>query len=692
MNPLQSEETRIRKKQSATLTQKNPITPSPGSGLEEIHIGNYKVLEEIGRGGMGVVYLGEQVSLKRQVAIKTLPLEMAHDGEFLQRIENEAKILAKFSNPNIVYIHDRVTQDDAIYLIMEYVPGITVADRLREDGPYELNEAARIIIRVAVALEHAHSKGIIHRDIKPSNIMIRSDNVVKVTDFGIAKSSEGSDITRMRFTPGTRDYMSPEQARGLRDIDGRSDIYSLGVVFYLMLTGKLPPYPVPNRLPFVSPLYEKIILKCLAEDRSQRYQSSKDLIYAMDQAKEESARRKKAKPAGQKKFPKGVPLLMGALLVVLMAVLSIWQMGNIIAFFNGPPEKPVIDESKVVATSRQDSQGDAVVPQDRQPADKTSISQPANGALNAEPAGDRDPAAPLEQTVSLPLPVLRPAADRTAEILAAIGDRQGLGLQSNPRMIFALKTAVLDPAGDNPALAVSLKAWLDQMDVVRSVQQGGCDLLVVMDAISQNVALSSNLYGDDRVEAYKERFSFQDDQELFTRIETFIRKYYCFNLLASMKLLAPVDAGFTPNITLKGEAFGEIQAGRTIDICLNANHEGYSIMLSVNAEGIYMLFPQTREENVPLTFRKPLCTGPIEVSPPTGAEMIAAILYIDKALLPVDGYLGAEDQVIIEPASWSYAPYSSTSAVDYCEHLFTSLQAAPSDQYSVSSKFIRTYD
>jgi len=688
---LQSEETKVRKKPSDTITHENPITPSPGSDLEEIHIGNYKVLEEIGRGGMGVVYLGEQVSLKRQVAIKTLPIEVAHDNEFLQRIENEARILAKFSNPNIVYIHDQVTQDDAIYLIMEYVPGITVSDRLREQGPFELNEAARIIIRVAVALEHAHSKGIIHRDIKPSNIMIRRDNVVKVTDFGIAKSSDGSDITRVSFTPGTRDFMSPEQARGLRDMDGRSDIYSLGVVYYLMLTGKLPPYPVPDRLPFVPPRYEKIILKCLAEDRSLRYQTAKDLIYAMDQAKEEKTKRKKATRAGRSKTKRAIPILISILTVMLVGAISIWQRDTIIQFLSGQPEKQSMEETLNAETKNENQQTEAVIPQEYQPDDNELISQLPNETLENEIADGSGSTASYTDTVPPPLPVLRPAADRTGEIISKISGFQGYGFQGDPRSIFALKTAIIDLAGDNPEMGFSVSALIDQMEVVRKIDQGGCDLLVVIDSISKIVQLSSNLYGDDQIEKYRESFTFQNDQQLLAMIETSIRKYYCFNILGSMKVFKPIDTGFAAEVALNGGSDGAFQVGGSVDICLNSNREAYSMLLSVNAEGIFMLFPQMREENVPLKFQQPICTGPMEVSPPTGSEMVAAILYLDKALLPVDDYLATENQVIIEPASWSY-DYSPNGAVQFCESLFVNLIAALSDQYSVSSKFFKTHD
>ena len=312
--------------------------------------------------------------------------------------------------------------------------------------------------------------------------------------------------------------------------------------------------------------------------------------------------------------------------------------------------------------------------------------------VETEVAVDSGLADPTHETISAPVPLLRSATDRTYEILAEIGNHQSLRLPSNPRTIFAVKTGILDAAVDNSDLAFSVKALLDQMDVVKRIDQGGCDLLIVMDSISKNVVLSSNLYGDDQIDKYKESFYFEDDQQLFEMLETFIRRYYCFNILGSMNLLRPMNDGFAAEVTLNGESDGMVKVGGSIDICLNSNRDAYSMLLSVNSEAIYMLFPLIREEHVPLVFKKPYCTAPMEVSPPTGSEMIAAILYLDKALLPVDRYLAAEDQVIIEPASWSYSPHSSNSAVDYCESLFISLNAAPSDQYSVISRFIKTYN
>ena len=445
--------------------------------MEETFIGKYQILEEIGRGGMGIVYKGKHRDLNMPVAIKTLPLELAHDQEYLERIENEAMILAKFTHPCIVYIHDREKRDDAIYLIMEYVPGKTVAERIKKEGPYELKEAARIAIRVASALDHAHKKGIIHRDIKPSNIMIREDNAVKVTDFGIAKSSEGSDITRVRWTPGTLDYMSPEQSQSRKDIDGRSDIYSLGIVFYLMITGKLPPHPLPARLPFVPPRYEKIILRCLAEDRSERYPTANDLIMALEDAERAYLGPQKGKkPAPRQK--KNIAVIVGFLGTALLVVLFIWQIDNLKNYINIIFLKPTVEEPPPVQIKRQEPPATVSPKEEPQPLKGEPSPVPLKPPEVDEKPVISEPSVQTGEKPPLPAPVLRSAAERNNEILGELRNPQRISSQSDVRRIFALKTGIVDNNGNQSEMLYSVKARLDQTGLVRSIDHGGCDLLV----------------------------------------------------------------------------------------------------------------------------------------------------------------------------------------------------------------------
>jgi serine/threonine protein kinase len=206
-------------------------------------IGPYTITREIGRGGMGVVYLARDTKLDRDVAIKALPPELAEDADRMARFEREAKTLAQLNHPNVAGIHGVEEQDGQKYLILEYVEGETLAERL-DAGPLALDEALDVCAQIAAGVEAAHEAGVIHRDLKPDNIKITPDGAVKVLDFGLARTEEatgtGSSISDAQTltTPrsptepgqvlGTAPYMSPEQARGRR-LDKRSDIWSFGV-------------------------------------------------------------------------------------------------------------------------------------------------------------------------------------------------------------------------------------------------------------------------------------------------------------------------------------------------------------------------------------------------------------------------------------------------------------------------------
>ena len=217
---------------------------SPGT-----RFGPYKIADEIGAGGMGVVYRATDTKLDREVAIKVLPESMASDAERIARFDREAKTLASLNHPNIAQIYGLEQSDGTTALIMELVEGPTLADRI-EEGAIPPDEALGIAMQIAEGLEGAHSRGIVHRDLKPANIKLRPDGTVKVLDFGIAKALEPDTLTSVPQSPmlttpatmagvilGTAAYMSPEQARG-KPVDQRADIWAFGCVLYEMLTGQ----------------------------------------------------------------------------------------------------------------------------------------------------------------------------------------------------------------------------------------------------------------------------------------------------------------------------------------------------------------------------------------------------------------------------------------------------------------------
>ena len=218
-------------------------SPDPTDELKErlarTLAGRYEITRLLGRGGMALVFLAQDLVLERQVAIKLLPPDLSHDPKLIPRFQQEAKTAAKLDHPNIIPIYRVESEAGLNYFVMKYVSGSSI-EQLLEQGPLSIDLTRRVLREAAMALDHAHKRGIVHRDVKPANIMLESDGRVVLTDFGISKALEGgSALTGTGSIIGTPHYMAPEQARGL-EVDGRADQYALAVVGHQILTGKQP--------------------------------------------------------------------------------------------------------------------------------------------------------------------------------------------------------------------------------------------------------------------------------------------------------------------------------------------------------------------------------------------------------------------------------------------------------------------
>jgi predicted Ser/Thr protein kinase len=226
---------------SGELAQTLPTDPSDElkERLARTLVGRYELIRLLGRGGMAVVFLAQDLVLERQVAVKVLPPEMSHDSKVVQRFQQEAKTAAKLDHPNIIPIYRVESEAGLNYIVMKYVNGTSLEQRL-EQGPLPVDLARRVLRDAALALGHAHQRGIVHRDVKPANIMLDADGRVVLTDFGISKALDGgSALTGTGNIIGTPHYMAPEQAKGL-EVDGRTDQYALAVVGHQVLTGRQP--------------------------------------------------------------------------------------------------------------------------------------------------------------------------------------------------------------------------------------------------------------------------------------------------------------------------------------------------------------------------------------------------------------------------------------------------------------------
>ena len=286
----------------------SPSEPAPGGGAKPPsapakktkRLGDYELVGKLGQGAMGTVYLAKQISTSRQVALKILPQEMAQDEEFLERFRREARAASRITHTNVVAAYDVGVADNYHYIAMEFVDGPNLETILQKKGKYNEASLLKITLDMCAALEAAEAQGIVHRDIKPANILMNSQGMAKLTDMGLASASKGDQrVTMAGFAVGTPYYISPEQAKGVRDVDGRSDIYSLGVTLYHLATGTLPfsgtnpvlimtqhvsevPQPPNERDPSISKPLSSLIQKMMAKDPDDRPQTAKQLREAVE--------------------------------------------------------------------------------------------------------------------------------------------------------------------------------------------------------------------------------------------------------------------------------------------------------------------------------------------------------------------------------------------------------------------------
>jgi serine/threonine-protein kinase len=260
----------------------------------------YRIVSRIGSGGMADVYCAEDLQLGRQIALKVLYRRFAEDEEFVERFRREASAAAGLQHPNVVSVFDRGEWDGTYYIAMEFLPGRSLKQVIREEGPLDPQMAIDIAVQILKAARFAHKRGIVHRDIKPHNVIVDDEGRVKVTDFGIARAG-ASEMTETGAIIGTAQYLSPEQAQG-HAISARSDLYSIGVVIYEMLTGRVPfeadsavtialkhvsaEPPAPSTLnPAVQPALEDVVMRALAKDPENRFADADHFVEALEEAR-----------------------------------------------------------------------------------------------------------------------------------------------------------------------------------------------------------------------------------------------------------------------------------------------------------------------------------------------------------------------------------------------------------------------
>lgn len=440
-------------------------------------VGDYEVMAVLGAGGMGKVYKVRNLISDRVEAMKVLLPNLAENPELGDRFIREIKLQATLSHPNIAALHTALHFENQLLMLMEFVDGITL-DELVRGGPLRLDEAIHYIAQVCDALAYAHSKGIIHRDLKPSNMMLTPDGVVKLLDFGIAKFAQDRSMTKTGFLVGSLPYISPEQIEGLTDIDARTDIYSLGITLYQLVTGRVPfeadseyslmrkhlqemPVPPVQVMPDVPQGLNDIILTAIEKDRNRRFQSAaamgaalRSLASSLGVTTAAPAVAAAAPAAGWSSAPQspeqawGAPpvpeprkhsnralyIVIGSVATIAVLVVAAMQLPR---FFGARAGAPAAVESPMPSAEAQPAP--QAEPQQTQPQQAT------------EPAQTAPPAA-LAAQPSEPAPSSAPAAARTSSGAPASAVRRMESRAATPQQSSAAAPAAREaPAPAQPA-------------------------------------------------------------------------------------------------------------------------------------------------------------------------------------------------------------------------------------------------
>lgn len=336
----------------AAVAHAPALSPRPSRPLTQL--AHFRIEEELGRGGMGIVYRAVDEKLRRTVALKVLPESFDDDDERRRRFMREARVAASVAHPNVAAVYDVGEADGRIFIAMELVGGSTLRRRM-DGGPLPIEEAVRVVSAIARGLAQAHARGIAHRDLKPDNVMLGDDGAVKVLDFGLAKpvaESEAANVVTRTVSDrivGTPGYMSPEQATG-RPIDVRTDVFALGVMLYEMTTGKRPfvgettmdvlmatsrdeHVSARKHEPRISDQLDAIIERCLEKQPAQRWQNAEALLAALEGMKT-------VKPTRSR-----TPLVAGAAIALALAVVVVRVRGT------EAKATPLPDPTPAVATT-----------------------------------------------------------------------------------------------------------------------------------------------------------------------------------------------------------------------------------------------------------------------------------------------------------------------------------------------------
>ena len=454
-------------------------------------LGDFEIREEIGKGGMGQVYKARQISLDRDVAIKILPDSLSEVEEFRERFDLEAKVVASLIHENILQVYSKgVTADGVHYFAMEYVDGEDLADKIKRGVTFSEAEAINITAQVCRGLEAAWKKNIIHRDIKPSNIMVTKNGTVKIADFGLAKSLDVTrKLTQTNVYMGSVAYTSPEQGEG-KPLDHRTDIYSLGIVFYQLLTGSVPftaetpssliykhvyeaPPPPRTLNPDISPQAEGVVLKAIAKKREDRHQNAVEFREALESVNKGHSQKEvpqapiwAATAAGQQGSPIQEEDVVStkrrrALPLLILAVVAIGLLGGSMLYASKYGYRALLSKVFPLEVLEEKKDETALPPQ----GEVAGPPSQEMGAVKPEPPGSADrKVGSSQKTGTLPPPAPSKKEEETARNVAVLPATPPAEIKTAPA-----DKPVASKRGPMPSVLIVTSGEQNVTDIIESV-------------------------------------------------------------------------------------------------------------------------------------------------------------------------------------------------------------------------------
>ncbi|MFO8112118.1 MAG: protein kinase [Desulfosalsimonadaceae bacterium] len=648
----------------------------------------YEIVSLIAAGGMGEIYLGIHRVLGKKRAIKIIHQSVEKEKDIRQRFLQEAKLAASIDHPGIIQIMDFGSHDEFDYLIMPFIEGATLQEEM-EKGAFDPEAALGRMLAMTDALAHAHRQNIIHRDIKPSNFMIDAEGRVILTDFGISKNLGDPNLTATNMILGSPKFMSPEQISG-KPVDRRSDLYSLGLIFYQMVTGVYPfeagdmaslaykqvheaPLPPSTANPRVPETLSTIITRLLEKDPDARYPGGDALLKDLQHLKEHGFTSPQSLSGGE-----GQSFEEMATRVTVKDSLG------------GPGERageqagkkqgvPPFVSAKSVSRGR------------RKPlwillAVGVSMAALVIVFFAADPVWQK--VAPLLREKESQ-PALRDRDAREKAFLKRFAAHNGPFTQSDIRNICVLAVCVQEEGGEGASLAPDLRKLLAAMPFVRSGENNGCDVLIDIQAPSSagKLSVESNLYecGD----ACSEELVIREGKIPSDRIRSLLARNYCFHLFTALNLIHTNRGGPSMDLEIPGKSENAFAVGEQVQFCMKPPFKAHSMLLNINADGIFKLFPLDRGQRAELIKDETGCTRVVQVSPPVGNELVVALGSVSNGV--IDTYSQKFDSRM-PVFSWPYEASGQNSAVDISEALFGQLVNQPAGSWTANSRFIRVVD